>query len=275
MIFIKLKYWVVKFIEKIPLLQIYVYNHLDSFKFLFPHDKDYLALKLLFKNSEKRDFIDVGGNIGLSTIGFRELGFKKNRILLFEPDFFLINKFLKKLKKNYKKLKFYKFGLSDNNEKKLLYKAFYKGEYFHFNNSFDKNYILKKIQSNYPDIYKKFKLKKTYLTLKRFDNLRLKTNACFVKIDVEGYDHKVLYGMRNLIKLNKPTLLIEYNESNFKDIYKVLKLNYYCYKYNVDKNHLVRLLGNDIKKLLKGKSLEKKYSKNSVNIFYIHKKKKI
>ena len=28
-----------------------------------------------------RDFIDVGGNIGLSTIGFRELGFKNNKII--------------------------------------------------------------------------------------------------------------------------------------------------------------------------------------------------
>ena len=87
---------------------------------------------------------------------------------------------------------FYKFGLSNNNEKKILYKAFYKGKYFHFNNSFDKNYILKKIKSNYPNKYRKFKLKRTNLTLKKFDNLNLKTNACFIKIDVEGYDHKVI-----------------------------------------------------------------------------------
>ena len=78
--FLKIKYQIVKFIESIPLLQIFVYNNLNNFKFLFPHDKDYLALKILFKKNERRDFIDIGGNIGLSTIGFRELGFNKNNI---------------------------------------------------------------------------------------------------------------------------------------------------------------------------------------------------
>ena len=43
-----LKHKVIKRIEKIPLLQIFIYNNLNYFKFLFPHDKDYYALKLLF-----------------------------------------------------------------------------------------------------------------------------------------------------------------------------------------------------------------------------------
>ena len=74
---IKLKHRLIKNIEKIPLLQIFIYNNLQFFKFLFPHDKDYYALKLLFSKDEKRTFLDVEGNIGLSSIGFRELGFKK------------------------------------------------------------------------------------------------------------------------------------------------------------------------------------------------------
>ncbi len=118
MIFVNTKYRVVKFIEKIPFLQIFIYNNLNKFKFLFPHDKDYLGLKLLFKNNEKRDFIDVGGNIGLSTIGFRELGFKRNKILIFEPDIFLIKNYLSKIKILYEKIFIFKFGLSNKNEKK-------------------------------------------------------------------------------------------------------------------------------------------------------------
>ena len=145
-----LKYWIIKFIEELPLLQILIYNNLSKFKFLFPHDKDYLALKLLFNYNEKRDFIDVGGNIGLSAIGFRELGFKKNKIIIFEPDIYLINKYLKKIKKYYKNLFIYKFGLSNKNEKKILFKAFYKKRFFHFNSSFDKEYIKSKIKHNYP-----------------------------------------------------------------------------------------------------------------------------
>ena len=144
MFLLSLKYRIIKFIEEIPLLQIFIYNNLNKFKFLFPHDKDYLALKLLFKFTEKRDFIDVGGNIGLSVVGFREMGFKNNRILVFEPDKLLIRIYLNKLKHLYKKVLIYNFGLSNKSEIKYLFKAFYKEKFFHFNNSFDKKYIKKK-----------------------------------------------------------------------------------------------------------------------------------
>ena len=107
---IKLKHQIIKIIEKFPLIQIYIYNNLQYFTFLFPHDKDYYALNILFKKKEKRAFIDIGGNIGLSSIGFRELGFKKNKILVFEPDKFLIKNYLIKIKKNYSNIKIYPFG---------------------------------------------------------------------------------------------------------------------------------------------------------------------
>ena len=120
------RYQIIKFIEKIPAIQIIIYNNLNKFKFLLPHDKDYFALRLLFKKNETRDFIDVGGNIGLSSIGFRELGFNKNNILIFEPDTFLIKNYLSKVGRYYKKIKIYPFGLSNKNQKKKLYKAYYK-----------------------------------------------------------------------------------------------------------------------------------------------------
>ncbi len=268
------KYQLIKFIENIPLLQIFIYNNLTNFKFLFPHDKDYLALKIIFKKNEKRDFIDVGGNIGLSSIGFRELGFKNNKIIIFEPDKFLINKYLKKLSKYYSKIKIYKFGLSAKSEKKKLIKAYYKNKFFHFNNSFDKNYIKNKIKQNYPNKYKQFYFKHVNLILKKFDDLKINSNACFIKIDVEGLDHEVINGMKIIIKKNKPVILVEYNHSNFGIIYKKLNNNYYCFIYDVENNKLKKLNKREINQLLSGKTLEKKYAKNSVNIYYIHKNHK-
>ena len=273
--FSKIKYQLVKFIENIPLLQIFIYNNLEKFKFLFPHDKDYLALNLLFNKSETRDFMDIGGNIGLSTIGFRELGFKQNKIHIFEPDNFLINNYLSRIKKVYKNLIVHNFGLSSKNSKKKLFKAFYKNNYFHFNNSFDKSYIKNKIRENYPEIYKNFKFKSEILKLKKFDSLNLKLNPCFIKIDVEGLDHLVLKGMMKLINKTRPVILIEYNHSNFKNIYNFTKKKYDCYIYNIDTNKLVKLKLIDIKKLLKGQILERKYVKNSVNLFYINKNIKL
>ena len=76
------KYRLIKFLEKIPFIQLLIYNNLIYFKFLLPHDKDYFALKLIFNKNEKNSFLDVGGNIGISTLGFRQLGFNKNDYLL-------------------------------------------------------------------------------------------------------------------------------------------------------------------------------------------------
>ena len=96
--FLELKYYFVRLIEKIPIVQIIIYNLISNFNFFFPHEKDYYGLKKLIKLNEKRDFVDVGGNIGLSTIGFRQLGYN-NRIFIFEPDKNYCVKKLKKLKK--------------------------------------------------------------------------------------------------------------------------------------------------------------------------------
>ena len=270
--FVYLKHQLIKKIEKIPLLQIFIYNNLQYFKFLFPHDKDYYALKLFFSKNEKRSFLDVGGNIGLSTIGFRELGFKKNKIHIFEPDNNLIKSYLNKVSKNYKLLKIHPFGLSNKNISSSLYKAFYKNIFFHFNNSFDKKYIQNKLYENYGSLSKKFKIKSKILKLKKFDDLKLKDEICFIKIDVEGLDHLVLDGMKKLINKSLPIILIEYNLSNFSKVYTLLKKNYDCFFYDFKNNKLNRIFKNDILELKKGIILEKTFKKNSVNIFF---KKKI
>ena len=272
---ISIKHRLIKIIESFPTIQILIYNNLSYFKFLFPHDKDYYALNILFKKDEKRTFLDVGGNIGLSTIGFRQLGFKKNKIIIFEPDKFLIKKYISKIINNYSKIKAYSFGLSDRTQKKKLYKAFYKGSFFHFNNSFDLKYLKEKLKHNYGSQAKSFKIKSSIFDLKKFDELNIKEDICFIKIDVEGFDELVLYGMKNFFKRNTPVVLVEYNKSNFFKVYNFLKGKYFCYFYNFDKNKLEKLTSHNILKLLKGKILEKKYKKNSVNIFFIKKSKNL
>ena len=270
---IKLKHQIIKFIEKFPLIQIFIYNNLQYFTFLFPHDKDYYALKILFKKNEKRSFLDIGGNIGLSTIGFRELGFNNNKIIIFEPDQYLIKNYLLKIKKKYSKLIIYPFGLSNKNCSQKLFKAFYKNILFHFNNSFSLRYLKKKLKDNYGSKSKKFDIKYTNLILRKFDDLNISLKTCFIKIDVEGFDHFVIYGMKKFLIKQKPVILVEYNKSNFEKIYNFLNKYYECYFYNFNKNKLIKLLTPEILKLKRGKILEKKFKKNSVNIFFIKKKK--
>ena len=81
--------------------------------------------------------------------------------------------------------------------------------------------------------------------------------------------------MKKFFKKNNPTILVEYNECNFSKIYKFLKNKYNCYFYNFDKNKLEKLKSSDILKIIKGEILENRYKKNSVNIFFINKNKKL
>ena len=273
----KFKYAAVKFFEKIPFIQFFIYNNLQYFKFLFPHDKDYLGIKILFNQNEKRTFIDIGGNIGLSTIGFRELGFKKNQILIFEPDKYLIKTYLNNLNKYYSNFKIFNFGLSNKNETKSLYKPYYKNLFIHVNNSFNKNYVMEKIKNNYPNIYKKIQFKIEKYNLKKFDDIIYNKEICFIKIDVEGYEHLVIQGMKRFLKENKPIFLIEFNKSNFLKTWKQLKRNYYCYFFLLDKNNFTKISKFHINRLMKTEILDRKYTKNSINLFFIPKnfKKKI
>ena len=270
---IKLKHQIIKFIEKFPLIQIFIYNNLQYFTFLFPHDKDYYALKILFKKNEKRSFLDIGGNIGLSTIGFRELGFKNNKIIIFEPDRYLVKNYLLKITKKYSKLIIYSFGLSNRNCSQKLFRAYYKNILFHFNNSFSFEYLKKKLKDNYGAKSKKFDIKSTNLILRKFDDLNISLKTCFIKIDVEGFDHLVIYGMKKFLKKQKPVILVEYNYSNFEKIFNFLDKYYECYFYNFNKNKLVKLLTPEILRLKRGQILENKFKKNSVNIFFIKKEK--
>ena len=140
-----IKFFVIRLIERNTYLHLLIYNNISRFKFLFPHEKDYFGLKKIFLNQNKVGaFLDIGGNIGLSTIGFRVLGFKRNKILIFEPNKILYSKFLINIKKNYKKVFIFNFALSNKRDIGKLYIPFYKNKYFHFWSSLDLKYAKKK-----------------------------------------------------------------------------------------------------------------------------------
>jgi len=239
------KYYLIRIIEKIPLIQILIYNYISYFNFFFPHEKDYYGLKKLINTNNKKDFLDVGGNIGLSAIGFRELGFN-NRIVIFEPDKNYCVKKLISLKKKIPNLKIIKFALSDKDENKVFYQAYCFGVKMHFLSSFDKKYLKNIINQVYRFFRFFFSIKKQTLSLKKFDKLNLKVNPIFIKIDVEGYDHKVIKGMIKTIKKYKPILLIELNRENFNEINSILKFAYSPYRYIFKKNKFAKISNKEI-----------------------------
>ena len=264
----QLKYSFVRILENYPSIHTAVYNNIDKFDFLFPHEKDFYGLIDLFKTNHKGDFLDVGGNIGLSTIGFRSLGFIKNRIFIFEPNINYCEEKLKIIKKKYNKTFFYPFGLSSQDKKLNIYTPIYNNKIFHFLSSSEKSYVIKKLKYHYKSKSKYFKLNKNKITLKKYDNLKYKIKPTFIKIDVEGHDHEVIYGMKKTIKKFKPVILIEYNSENFKKIYKELKNFYNCYVFNILKEKLVFLNKTEIKKLLNGTKKNNFFLSNR-NIYFV------
>lgn len=144
------------------------------------------------------NIIDIGANIGSFTIGLLK---KKpeyiKKIFAYEPE-----------KNNYKNLM--------KNLRKNNYES--KTETF---NKFVGDGDTRKITSNYPLIYKGQKVQNIYYGLKgdyenvQFSNLdeikfKEKENY-FIKIDVDGYEEKVMASISKKLKF-KPIILIEINK---------------------------------------------------------------
>ena len=105
-----IKYSLVRVIENFPSIHTVIYNNIDRFSFLFPHEKDFYGLNNIFNKNHKGVFLDIGGYIGLSSIGFRVLGYYKYNFYIFEPNTKYCGAKLKLIKKNIKILKYYLMG---------------------------------------------------------------------------------------------------------------------------------------------------------------------
>ena len=86
------------------------------------------------------------------------------------------------------------------------------------------------------DKYSNYKVK-----TKKLDNILINKNIGFIKIDVEGHEKNVIIGAENIIKKNKPNLLIEIEEKHTKEKVEdvIIFINdfgyksYYCENYNI------------------------------------------
>ena len=230
-----IKYKLIRWIERFPLISIFIYNNANKLKFFLPHEKDYYGILKVCKISKNKSIIDVGANIGISTLGFRKLGFI-NPIYLFEPNFLLYRKYLKKIKKQNKNIFINNLALNNKKEEKKLYIAYYKGQTLHFLSSFDKKYIINSIKITFFNVKKKISIIKKNVMCEKFDSVKIKYPPNFIKLDTEGHDYNVLLGMKKTIKKHKPVFLIEYNTKIFNKISRYLKsYKPYIYDFKNDK----------------------------------------
>ena len=217
-----------KFLEKIirshPLVY-FIFRNLIRYTNIFEDDAHGVAY---LKFDKRINIIDVGASDGIASKFF----IKKldvTNILCFEPNIPYV-KILKKL--NYKNMKIYDFGIS---EKNATFKVFYP-RYQIFNKNFDlvtytfydKSELKKQIDLDFK-FKKNIKIIQTEIYLKKIQKLNLKISL--IKIDVNGHELSVIKGLNNIIKKDKPALIVE-TDKNINKINNYLKkLNYGKYSF--------------------------------------------
>ena len=185
------------------------------------------------KFDKKINIIDVGASDGIASKFFLKK-LKVANILCFEPNIPYV-KILKKL--NYKNMKVYDYGIG---EKNANYKVYYP-RYQLFKKNFDlvtyTFYDKKDLQNQ---INQDFKFKKNIkiiqkkIFLKKIHKLNHKISL--IKIDVNGHELSVIKGLNNIIKKDKPALIVETDKNIYKISNYLGKFNYDKYSYLKKKN---------------------------------------
>ena len=233
------------FIEKLLRIIPHVYLIFRPLiKFTNFFEEDFFYLKKIFKN-KKINIIDVGASDGISALFFiRNL--KPKKIYCYEPQKIFYRKLIN-LKKKYKFLKLFNYGLGNKISNETVYYPFVKifnKKFVLFAYSFPVKKELEK-QINL-DFLIKPKIYQDKITIKKFKIPKDKINL--IKIDTNGSELEVITSIMRLLKRDKPVLIIENN--NINKIYKKVKFLKYK-KFYVDSN-----------------TLKKHKSQNNVNIIF-------
>ncbi len=174
------------------------------------YEKELLILDRIV--NKELESIDVGAYRGVYTYRLSQLS---KHVYSFEPNPLIFPYLDKNLKKIVKNITLYNIALS--NVKTVADLKIPK----RFNTIIKKNYE-ERYKLGTATIHKNNVLtNKEFITCKvkteRLDDLLASKNIGFIKIDVEGHEKNVLMGSENLIKKNKPILLVEIEERHSKE----------------------------------------------------------
>ena len=165
------------------------------------------------KKNKPSIFIDIGANFGVYSLRISKL-FKMLKIIAFEPVLTTFNKLKINIKINNleKKIKTYNAGLSNTSGiKKMI--ALKRKNYIQ-SGGFSFNVPKRKLHNDEVTQYHK--------SIMGDKILKFRKEKIVIKIDVEGYENKVLLGIKNLLNNNRILLQIEIFDNNFKKINKFL-----------------------------------------------------
>tara|TARA_B100001093_G_scaffold350022_1_gene334582 strand:+ start:133 stop:852 length:720 start_codon:yes stop_codon:yes gene_type:complete len=178
-------------------------------------------------------FLDVGSHRGLYTDLILN-NFKINKVIMFEPQVEIF-KYIKKKYKNFKKIKIINKAVSNNKIKKTI-----------FINKHDLTSSLTKL--NEKNLYLQLKsklfgsnIKKMIINSYKVETIQLASviekeklkNIDLLKIDTEGHEFEVLFGLKRKIKKVK-IILIEFHNDKIYEKYDSKKIHKYLIKNNFE-----------------------------------------
>jgi FkbM family methyltransferase len=183
--------------------------------------------KLLTLIHKDFNVIDVGANIGETTLNFAKIVGNKGNVLSLEPD---PGNFLK-LSENIKQNNF-------TNIKPLKIGAGNQHCFFDLFTEDINNKGKNRIRENTVSIKNVIEIN-TLETIAASENV---TKVDFIKIDVEGYELKVLQGSENILNTQKPVLFIELDDKNLREQQDTAAA---LVKFLEDRNYSIKNAGND------------------------------
>ena len=197
------------------------YNLLENY-FHLQRIKVFLSKNVFLKNPT---IIDIGSHRGKLVTLMNNL-YENALIYCLEPNK-LMNKRLKKIGKN---IKIYNFAIGDKSEEKKI--LINKIDLTNTLSKINENSIYLKLKNlilNKPknEKYKKIKV----ISLKEFCKSKKIQYIDFLKIDVEGYEYKVLLGAKDIIK-NVKFIMIEIQKNDMYKNYSEKKIDNFLKKNN-------------------------------------------
>lgn len=189
-----------------------------------PHEQDFYGLRLI-EFIENPLFIDAGSNRGES-IQSMKLMTPSAKIIGFEANTEIINKMWAPLLKD---VEIKNVGLGDTNQSATLYVPYYRQWLHDGYTSFDKNSIeplLKLIFTDYQS--KHLTIKELPFKTQPLDDFNLAPD--FIKIDVQGFEYKVLLGAEKTLQKHLPVLLIEGLSDEIINFLKPLSYEFFSYE---------------------------------------------
>ncbi len=192
-----------------------------------PHESDFAAMKF-FNPSEDEVFVDVGANRGESIQSMLNFDKFKNKIIAFEPNSFIFNN-LKNYFKGISRIEFFNIGLGNEEGEANLYIPFYKKWMFDGLSSFKKEEAEEWLKTRFWNFKEQhLSVKEVICQINTLDSFNLK--PYFIKIDVQGFELKVLQGATGTIKKHDPIFLIESIDNDSSKLLDELGYDFYKFE---------------------------------------------